>query len=77
MNYTKPELTTSEQVKALLVATDYTQLPDVNLTESSKAEFTAYRAELRMLIVMMSATGNEIQDCNIPEVVPVPVWNMT
>tara|TARA_R110000803_G_scaffold165708_1_gene229169 strand:+ start:1565 stop:1798 length:234 start_codon:yes stop_codon:yes gene_type:complete len=77
MNYTKPELTTSEQVKALLVATDYSQLPDVNLTEESKAEFTAYRAQLRSLIIIMSATGNELQDCNIPEVVPVPVWNMT
>ena len=31
----------------LLVVTDWTQLPDASLTDAKKAEFTAYRQELR------------------------------
>tara|TARA_R110000751_G_scaffold289504_1_gene395750 strand:+ start:2269 stop:2508 length:240 start_codon:yes stop_codon:yes gene_type:complete len=75
MNYTKPEMTTVEKAKALLIATDYSQLPDVYLTEASKAEFTAYRAVLRSLIIMSTQAGQEPAENNIPAVQPVAVWD--
>jgi|TARA_R110000824_G_scaffold143350_1_gene310989 hypothetical protein len=64
-------MTTEEQAKELLVATDYTQLTDVAL--QNKAEFTKYRGILRGIIQAYSATGQHMDESNIP-VQPEPVW---
>jgi len=66
-------MTTVEKAKELLIETDYTQLPDVDLT--NQAEFTAYRSILRGIIQAYSATDQEMNESNIP-VQPEPIWSL-
>ena len=63
---------TVEKAKLLLIETDYSQLPDVNL--QNKADFTEYRYKLRGIIQSYQATGQDMDESNIP-VQPEPVWN--
>lgn len=66
-------MTTTEQAKALLIETDYTQLPDVSLQNID--EFKEYRLILRGMIQAYSATGQDMDKSNIP-VQPEPVWGI-
>tara|TARA_R110000796_G_scaffold251508_1_gene383073 strand:+ start:1863 stop:2069 length:207 start_codon:yes stop_codon:yes gene_type:complete len=62
---------TVEKAKVLLIETDYTQLPDVNL--QNKSDFTTYRYILRGIIQSYQANGQDMDESNIP-VQPEPVW---
>lgn len=66
-------MTTVEKAKALLIETDYTQLPDVDLI--NKAEFTAYRYKIRGIIQSYAVTGQDMDESNIP-VQPEPIWSL-
>ena len=67
------EYPTATKAKALLVATDYTQLGDVAIT--NEAEFTAYRAQLRAIIIQVANTGQDLDESNLPTVAPKPIWS--
>lgn len=56
----------AEKAKALIAASDWSMLPDVNL--QNKTEFEAYRSELRALII------NPVADPVFPTE-PTPVWS--
>lgn len=54
-----------DEAKKRIAATDWSVLPDVNI--SNKAEFEAYRAELRALIITPVATP-------VYPTEPQPIW---
>lgn len=61
-----PLVACSDKAKQLIVATDWSVLPDVGL--SNQAAFVAYRAELRSLIT------NPVANPSWP-VEPQPIWS--
>lgn len=65
LNSAAPFTACIEQAKALLAASDWSVLPDVNI--SNKSEFEAYRAQLRTLMF------NPVASPVFPTE-PQPVW---
>lgn len=55
-----------EQAKQLIVSSDWSVLPDVNIT--NKLEFESYRSQLRNLII------NPVEDPIFPAE-PNPIWS--
>lgn len=62
----KPLQDCAEKAKSLIASVDWSVLPDVNL--QNKAEFEAYRAQLRALIV--TPVANPVWPTE-----PSPVWS--